>query len=37
MNPGAAGRHGFHNKRTFLKFEISEGKIENLLIVEKDK
>ena len=37
MNPGAAGRHGFHHKRTFLKFEISEGKIENLVIVEKDK
>ncbi len=37
MNPGAAGRHGFHHKRTFLKFEINEGKIENLVIVEKDK
>ena len=34
MNPGAAGRHGFHNKRTMIRFEISEDKIENMEIIE---
>lgn len=34
MNPGAYGHHGFHKIRTLLRFEISEGKIENLRVVE---
>ena len=34
MNPGAAGRHGFHNKRTMIRFEINEEKIENMEIIE---
>jgi hypothetical protein len=34
MNPGAAGRHGFHKKRTMIRFEISEEKIENMDIIE---
>ena len=34
MNPGAYGHHGFHKIRTLLKFEITEGKIENLRVVE---
>ena len=34
MNPGAAGRHGFHNKRTMIRFEISEDKIEKMEIIE---
>ena len=34
MNPGAAGRHGFHNKRTMIRFEINEDKIENMEIIE---
>jgi len=37
MNPGAAGKHGFHKKRTMLKFEISQGEIKNLMVIEKDK
>ena len=34
LNPGAAGRHGFHLKRTMLTFEIKLNKIENLEIIE---
>ena len=34
MNPGAAGKYGFHKKRTMLRFEIDEGKIENLEVIE---
>jgi putative phosphoesterase len=34
MNPGACGTHGFHKIRTFLRFEINNGKIENLEAIE---
>jgi len=34
INPGAAGRHGFHRMRTMAKLSINEGKISNLQIVE---
>lgn len=34
MNPGAAGKHGFHAVRTMLRFEINEDKITNLEIIE---
>lgn len=34
LNPGAAGRHGFHKIRTFLRFDIIKGKIENLEVIE---
>lgn len=34
MNPGAAGRHGFHKMRTMLRFNISGKKIEGLEVVE---
>ncbi len=27
MNPGAAGVHGFHLKKTLIRFRVSEGKI----------
>lgn len=37
MNPGAVGLHGFHNKRTMLRFEIVDGKVCNLEVVEKDR
>lgn len=37
MNPGAVGMHGFHNKRTMLRFEIVGGKISNLEVVEKNR
>lgn len=34
MNPGACGYKGFHKFRTLLKFEINNGKIENLAAIE---
>jgi uncharacterized protein len=34
MNPGAYGHHGFHKIRTLLKFEISNGKIQQLRAIE---
>jgi len=34
MNPGAAGKHGFHQVRTMLQFEIEGDKIQNLNVVE---
>lgn len=37
MNPGAAGIHGFHAIRTMLRFEISNGKVENLEVIELGK
>ncbi len=37
MNPGAAGKYGFHKVRTMLRFEIHEDKISNLEIIELEK
>ncbi|WP_422003751.1 metallophosphoesterase family protein [Roseivirga pacifica] len=37
MNPGAAGHHGFHHVRTLLRFDINNGKIENLEAIELGK
>ncbi len=34
MNPGAIGQQGFHQVRTMLKFEIVDGKPQNLRVVE---
>lgn len=34
MNPGSYGHHGFHLIRTLLKFDIDNGKISNLNVVE---
>ena len=34
LNPGAAGKHGWHKMRTMLRFEINGKKIENLEVVE---
>ena len=34
INPGAIGKHGFHNKRTMVRFEIDRKRIENLEIIE---
>ena len=34
MNPGAAGKHGFHKVRTMLRFTINGNKIENLEVIE---
>ncbi|MBC8082441.1 MAG: metallophosphoesterase family protein [Hymenobacter sp.] len=34
LNPGAAGRHGFHKVRTLLRFEVAGGKVRQLQVVE---
>ncbi len=37
MNPGAAGKHGFHEMRTMLRFEIKNKEITNLEVIELGK
>lgn len=37
MNPGAAGVHGFHKMKTLLRFNLNNGKIENLEAIELGK
>lgn len=37
MNPGAIGKHGFQKVRTMLRFELNDGKIENLEVIEFKK
>ncbi len=34
INPGAAGKHGFHKVRTIIRFSINQGKIEDLQAIE---
>ena len=34
LNPGAAGKQGWHKVRTLLRFSIDENRIENLEVVE---
>ncbi len=34
MNPGAAGKYGFHKKRTMLRFNIDGGNIKDLVVIE---
>lgn len=34
MNPGAVGRHGFHQVRTMLRFQIENSDIKNLEVIE---
>jgi len=34
LNPGAAGKYGFHNVRTLLRFEIDKKEIRNLEVIE---
>jgi hypothetical protein len=37
MNPGAAGIHGFHKVRTWLTFEVNNGIVQNLNVIECPK
>lgn len=37
MNPGACGKHGFHQVRTMLRFVIDDAEIKNLEIIELGK
>jgi putative phosphoesterase len=34
MNPGAAGIHGFHKVKTFLRFTLDKGEIKDLEVIE---
>lgn len=34
MNPGACGYHGIHQVRTMLRFQLNDGKIEKLEVIE---
>jgi len=34
LNPGAAGKHGFHKVRTMLRFSLDKGDIKDLEIIE---
>lgn len=34
INPGAAGKQGWHKVRTIMRFEINSDKIENLEVIE---
>ncbi len=34
INPGAAGKHGFHKKQTLVQFELHKGAIQNLVVIE---
>ena len=34
INPGAAGKYGFHTKETLIRFEIDKKKIQNLEVIE---
>lgn len=37
LNPGAAGNHGFHNTKTIMTFEVHNGKISELKVIELGK
>jgi hypothetical protein len=34
LNPGACGLHGFHQVRTALRFQINQGAVSNMEIIE---
>ena len=37
INPGAAGVHGFHKMKTIMRFELSDGKVQNVEVIELGK
>lgn len=37
INPGAAGRHGFHKMRTMVRFNVEEGRVQDLQVIELGK
>jgi len=37
VNPGAAGKHGFHLYRTVVRFEIDSGKVRNMEVINMGK
>lgn len=37
INPGAAGKYGFHQVRTLIRFTIENGKFSDLEVIELNK
>lgn len=37
FNPGAIGLHGFHQKRTMIKFGIEDGKLHDIQVLEYER
>ena len=37
LNPGAAGKVGFHQVLTLMRFEVDKGEIKNLEVIELEK
>lgn len=37
LNPGAAGNHGFHHTKTILRFDIAQGEVRNMEVIELGK
>ncbi|NJN28187.1 MAG: metallophosphoesterase family protein [Cyclobacteriaceae bacterium] len=37
INPGAAGRHGFHIEKTIVRFELIAGRVEKLEVIKLGK
>tara|TARA_B100000609_G_C17180465_1_gene416823 strand:- start:402 stop:905 length:504 start_codon:yes stop_codon:yes gene_type:complete len=37
INPGAAGIHGFHQVKTLVRFELKQGTISNMEVIELGK
>tara|TARA_B100000965_G_scaffold401428_1_gene425253 strand:- start:546 stop:1043 length:498 start_codon:yes stop_codon:yes gene_type:complete len=37
LNPGAAGKHGFHKVLTLMRFELEQGLVKNLEVIELEK
>lgn len=37
MNPGAAGKHGFHPIQTCVRFKLDQGRIKDLEVIELGK
>ena len=37
INPGAAGKHGFHHEKTIVRFELKNARVENLEVVKLGK
>jgi len=37
LNPGAAGKYGFHKVRTMLRFDMENGEIKNLEVIERPR
>jgi uncharacterized protein len=37
INPGAAGKHGFHKIRTMVRFAVEDGQVRDLQVIELGK